>query len=274
MKSLIIANWKMNPQSFQEAKRLFNAVGKGIGDIQKTCLERNLMAEVVICPPFIYLLSLKSAGREADSREGRVLSIIKLGAQNLFWEKGGAYTGEISPFMLKDAGCEYVIIGHSERRRYFKETDEDINKKVKAALKAGLNPILCVGETEKERKKGNIRNILRKQIKSALEGVPSSPAFSGIQVPRFSIAYEPIWAIGSGKPCDAEEAKKNSALMRKIISEIYGPKTAGKIRLLYGGSVNSKNAESYIKEAGLNGLLIGGASLKAKEFIKIIGSVI
>ena len=166
--------------------------------------------------------------------------------------------------MLKDAGCEYIIIGHSERRRYFNETDEVVNKKVKAAIKTGLNPILCVGETREEKNKKKTGNILKKQIKLALKGVSKS-TLRGV-----CVAYEPIWAIGSGKPCDVEEAKKVSLVIRKIISELYDSETAKKIRILYGGSVNSENARAYIKEAELNGLLVGGASLEAEEFVKII----
>jgi len=252
MKTFVVANWKMNPQSLQEAKRLFNSIKKEIRSVKKL--------KVAVCPPFIYLFILKKLCS---------LKNVAIGAQDCFWEKEGAYTGEISPFMLKDIGCKYVIIGHSERRRYFGETDNIINKKLKAVFKAGLSPILCIGETEEERKKGYAKNILRRQIKSALKDI----SISNFQDSRFFIAYEPVWAIGSGQPCSIEESKKNGCYIRKVISEIYSSEVAKKIGILYGGSVNSKNAVDYIKEAKLDGLLVGGASLKVKEFVKIIKSV-
>lgn len=250
MKSLIVANWKMNPQTLREAKQLFDSVKRGVKNIKK--------AEVVICPPFVYLSAIRLYSHKA----------IKLGAQNCFWEKEGAYTGEISSFMLKDAGCQYIIVGHSERRGYFKETDETINKKLKAILEVKLSPILCIGETQKQRDKGETDRILKKQIETALEKVSSSN-FS-----KVAIAYEPIWAIGTGSPCDVEEAQKIGLLIRKIVSGLYGSRNAKNVQVLYGGSVNSKNAAGYIKEAGLHGLLVGGASLKAKEFIKIVKTIV
>jgi len=251
MKPLIIANWKMNPKSLAEAKQLFDLVKRGVKDIKK--------AEVIICPQFLYLKELSSFKYKKS-----LASLLKIGAQNVFWEKEGAYTGEISPLMLNDAGCQYVIVGHSERRGHFKETDEMINKKLKAVLEEKLNSILCIGETKEQRNRGETDRILKKQIETALENVSSSK-FS-----KITIAYEPIWAIGTGEPCDVEEAQKIGLLIRKIISGLYGSKSAKNVQILYGGSVNSKNAAGYIKEAGLQGLLVGGASLKAKEFIKIV----
>jgi triosephosphate isomerase len=259
MKPLIVANWKMNPQSLIRAERLFNLIEREV--LKHSNVLQNV--RIIVCPPFVYLPLLK-----------KQKSKIELGAQDCFWESGGAYTGEISVSMLKDAGCEYVIIGHSERRRYFGESDEMINKKIKAVLKAGLNPVLCVGETKKERNQGKTERILKKQIKTGLEGVPSSlPTGQAgkFQVPRFCIAYEPIWAIGSGRACQSGEVQKISLLIRKIIAGLSGFKTIDRVQILYGGSVNGKNAGSYIK-AGLNGLLVGGASLKPGEFIEIIKS--
>lgn len=246
MKSLIIANWKMNPVTIAEAKQLFDLVKKGVKNIKK--------AEVVVCPPFIYLSAIKPYSNKA----------MKIGAQNCFWEKEGAYTGEISLPMLKDMGCKYVIVGHSERRGRFGETNEMINKKLKAVLEEKLDPILCIGETKKEREQSKTDNILKNQIVSGLKNI------SSLKFSQTVIAYEPIWAIGTGKPCDIEEAQKMGLLIRKIISGLYDFKGAKNVQVLYGGSVNSKNAAGYIKEAGLQGLLIGGASLKAKEFIKIV----
>jgi len=251
MKPLVIANWKMNPTTLVKAKQLFNSLEKG--------LRNNKKVEVVICPSFIYISSFKFQ-----------VSGFKLGAQDCFWEKEGAYTGEISPEQLLNLDCQYVIVGHSERRRYFKETDEIINKKLKAAVKAKLNPILCIGETQEQRNRGETDRILRKQIESALKNVSSLK----FQNSRFCIAYEPVWAIGTGKPCDVEETQKMSLLIRKIVTNLYNSLTAKRIRILYGGSINIKNATDYTKEAHLQGLLVGGASLNAKEFIKIVKVVI
>ncbi len=254
MKPLIIANWKMNPQTLQEAKQLFKSVVKGIRNIKDK--------EAVICPPSLYLLELSCL-----KRENRILN---LGAQDVFWENppsgARAYTGELSVSMLKSAGSKYVIVGHSERRRYFRETDEMINKKIKAVLSGGLNPILCIGETKEEKDRGKTKDILKKQIKLALKGISSHK----LQASGFYIAYEPIWAIGSGNSCGFEQAKEVAIFIRKIISSIYNVKIAKKVNILYGGSVNSKNAENYIKKGSLDGLLVGGASLNAKEFIKIL----
>lgn len=202
MKSLIVANWKMNPATLEEAKVLFEAV-KGRG--------------AIICPPFIYLSSLKANG-----------------AQDVFWETEGAFTGEISPLMLKNMGVEYVIIGHSERRNHLQETNDIIDKKLKAALRAGLKPILCIDK-----------------ISQVPQGLPG-----------LIIAYEPLYCIGTGKACNPERAEK----MRFSIKKKAGIKTL----VLYGGSVNAQNASGYIKQAGFDGLLVGGASLKPKEFIDII----
>lgn len=208
MKPLIVANWKCNPTTLEEAKKIFKKANfPG--------------AEVVICPPFIYLSSLGAKG-----------------AQDCFWEEKGAYTGEISPKMLRDLGVEYVIIGHSERRKYFKETDETINKKMKAVIKAGLKPILCIDK---------ISQLPAKKQKGLI------------------IAYEPLFAIGTGKPCSPERAKKMRILIQRKIGK--------NIKILYGGSVNSQNAKDYIKKASFSGLLVGGASLKPQEFLDIIKAV-
>jgi len=213
---LIVANWKMNPQTLEESKRLFNSVRNGIKGIKNT--------EIVICPPFIYLLNLKS----------KILN-LKLGAQDVFWEAKGAFTGEVSALMLRNLGVEYVIIGHSERRKYQRETNKIIEKKIKAALAVGLKPILCIDKISQ----------LPKDIKRG-----------------FSIAYEPLFAIGTGKPCSIEKAKKIRASLIRFK------------RVLYGGSVNSENARDFIKKAKFQGLLVGGASLNSKEFVKLVKNVI
>ncbi len=248
MKPLIAANWKCNPTNKKQAEKLFVDVKKGIKSFKK--------AEVLICPPFCYLPLLS-----------KLKNNIELGAQDCFWEKKGAFTGEISPLMLKDLKVKYVILGHSERRRYFKETNEEINKKIKKVLKVRLKPLLCVGESQKERKEKKKAEIIEKQIKEGLDGIFSK------EIKNLTLAYEPIWAIGSGENCSIDETMSSVLLIRKIIFQIYSRNQAEKIRILYGGSVNSNNSQSYIREAKTNGLLIGGASLKPKEFVKIIKSV-
>jgi len=248
MKSLIVGNWKCNPKTLKEAKKLFNGVKRRIKNIKKV--------EIVICPPFLYLVFSKHKGPK-----------IKLGGQNCFWKEKGAYTGEVSPTQLSSLGCRYVILGHSERRRYFGETDRIINKKIKVAIKAKLNPIFCIGETKEERKKGQTKKILKSQIKKGLRGISKK------RVKNLTVAYEPVWAIGSGNPCDVEEAHKMGLLIRKIISKRYSLSFANRMRVLYGGSINSKNAEPYITEAGFQGFIMGGASLDPKEFVKIVNII-
>jgi len=226
MKPLIIANWKMNPSNLAEAKQLFNSVAKGVKNIKNT--------DTVICPPYIQFSVFNS----------RFPKNIKLGAQDVFWEEKGAFTGEISPKMLKDIGCQYVIIGHSERRNYQKETDQMVNKKVKAVLKEGLKPILCVETLN--------------QIRRGLKGI------SGKDLKKIVFAYEPVFAIGTGHPCSLERAGRVRLTIKKSFKNIP---------ILYGGSVNSQNAQLYIQKAGFQGLLVGGASLNSKEFLKIVKSI-
>lgn len=232
MKNLIVANWKMNPASQKEAEDIFEGIKNGVEGAE---------AEVVICPPFIYLSELKG---------------LTLGAQNIFYREGGAFTSGISGAMLKDLGVEYVIIGHSESRRYLKETDEIVNLKIKEAIKYELKIIFCVGETAEERDAGKKNEVLGRQLKTGLADTDNPE--------NISVAYEPIWAIGTGKNCSVEETKESVDFIRKFVK----PET----RILYGGSVKSENSGAYIKEAGVNGLLVGGASLKPEEFIKIIKS--
>jgi len=244
MKNLIVANWKLNPTTKQEAENIFSALG---GPASGWNGEN---VEMVICPPFLYIPVFKNLNPE-----------ITLGAQNIYFEEKGAFTGEISALMLKDLGVEYVIIGHSERRKYFGETDEIINKKIKSALQAGLKVIFCIGETAEEREAGKKNEVLERQIKIGLEGINLAEARPPLAI---NIAYEPVWAIGTGNNCDTAEAKEALEFIKKNIST--------ETRILYGGSVKSENSASYIKEAGYNGLLVGGASLNAEEFVKIIKS--
>lgn len=255
MKPLIVANWKMNPQTLAGAKQLLNFLKKGLKNIKNV--------DVVICPPFVYLPILGA------SAFAKGYGTISFGSQDCFWEQKGAYTGEVSPKMLKDLGCQYVILGHSERRIYLGETDEMINKKIKLVLKAKLNPVLCIGETEEERNQGGIQEVLKNQLISALLGISKSI----IQNSKFSIAYEPIWAIGTGKACEVNEAQTMGLFIRKIVVQLYGSLVSKKVQILYGGSINSKNALSYIKEARMQGLLVGGASLDHQEFIKLVKNI-
>ena len=226
----------MNPNSQKEAENIFNETKSGI---------KNTNSEVVVCPPSIYLSKLKG---------------LTLGAQNIYFEERGAFTGEISAGMVKDLGAEYVIIGHSERRKYFGETDELINKKVKTALDAGLKVIFCIGETEEENNAGKKEEVLKTQIAAGLADITN---FSS-RVNYINIAYEPVWAIGTGKNCSVDEAKEALELIRSVIED--------GVRVLYGGSVKSENSGDYIKLAGANGLLVGGASLNPEEFVKIVES--
>jgi len=246
MKLLIVANWKCNPKTLKGANLLFNSIKRKLKKVKNI--------EVVICPPFVYLSNIKLSNH----------SVIKLGAQDCFWKNFGAFTGEISPLMLKDLNCKYIIIGHSERRKYFNESDEIINKKIKAVIEAKIKPILCIGETREEKEKGYIQKKLKSQIEKGLKRVPKK------EIKNLIIAYEPIWAIGTGKPCDIKEAQTAYLVIKKIITNLYPYSISKNIKILYGGSVNSKNAKSYIKQAGMDGLLIGGASLNAQEFIKIV----
>lgn len=259
-KKLIIANWKCNPTTEKEAITLF----QGIGRIKKI---KN--AEIVICPPFIYLKSFpflprlrrtgKFSAKGRFASGGQALS-FKLGAQNCFYEEKGAFTGEISAKMLKDAGVKYVIIGHSERRRFFSETEESINKKIKAVLNAGMSPILCVGETGEQKEKSQTFKILESQIIGALSAIPAQKAKNIV------IAYEPVWAIGTGRACSVDDTLTVILFIRNVISKKFGRSISKNISILYGGSANSKNAGDFFKEKKINGLLVGGASLDAKEF--------
>ena len=245
MKPLIIANWKMNPQTLAEAKQLFDSIRKGLENIKNS--------EVIICPPFLYISNLKS----------NILN-LKLGGQDCLWEKSGAFTGAISPLMLKNIGCQYVILGHSERRIYFGETNEITNKKIKAALFADLKVIFCIGETETEKKKGETQKVLENQLKEGLNGILER------EMENVVIAYEPVWAIGTGNPCNPEETKKTALFIRKIISELYPSIISDNLKIIYGGSVTGENVAEYSFKSGVGGFLVGGASLKPDEFVKIV----
>lgn len=243
-KKIIVANWKMNPSSAEEASRL----AKGV--LTQT-VPKNI--ELVIAPPFVYLDLIKKNFKNE----------IKLAAQNISWGERGAFTGEISGLMLKNIGCDYVIVGHSERRYKIGEIDEMINLKIKAAFKAGLNPILAIGEKEKN---DDIVKILNYQIKSALEGIEAS------EIGRLIIAYEPVWAIGTGLADTPDHALGSVLLIRKIVGNLYTPDFAADLPVLYGGSVTAENSADFINQVGVSGALVGGASLNTLEFLKIIKS--
>jgi len=208
--------------------------------------------EKVICPPFISLALARELLEGTD---------IKLGAQNMYFEERGAYTGEISPSMLSGL-CEYVILGHSERRGYFGEDDKLVNKKVKAAISFGLKPILCVGERLEERDAGQTEEVVTRQVREGLRDLDS--------LPGLVIAYEPVWAIGTGRPATGEEANRVSRLIRGLVAELYGDTVAGELRIQYGGSVTKANIAEFISQPEIDGALVGGASLKAEEFSSII----
>lgn len=244
-KKVIAGNWKMN-KSHDEAVEFLKELIPLVKDSKN---------EVIICAPFIYLKCLTKHAKDTN---------IKIGAQNMHWENSGAYTGEISGSMLKNIGVEYVIIGHSERRQYFAETDETVNKKIKAALENELKPIVCVGETLQQHQKGLTNQVITTQTKLALDGLIDK------QVENIIIAYEPIWAIGTGKTATSDDADNSIMSIREEICKIYGQNTAKRVIIQYGGSVKSSNANELFSKSNINGALVGGASLKADEFAKIV----
>ena len=221
--------------------------------IQKTTAIQN--TTIMVAPPFTNLLTASDLLQNSK---------IKLGAQNLYWEEKGAYTGEISGLMLQDLKCTYVIIGHSERRQYFRESNQDVNRKTAAAIKHGLFPVVCVGETLEQRERGQTLAIVEHQVRNGLEG------FSATQANNFTLAYEPVWAIGTGKAATPGDAVEVHSLIRETLAEMFGNETAQSTRIQYGGSVTAENIEAFIKENEIDGALVGGASLKADSFVKII----
>lgn len=249
-KPFIAGNWKMY-KTIPEAVDLAKAIRVQFGLLTD--------AEVVVIPPFTALTEVRKA-IEASS--------VRLGAQNLFWEKEGAFTGEVSAAMLKSAGCDYVVIGHSERRQYFAETNETVNKKIKSALVHGLIPIVCIGECLEERQKGKIIEKVNTQIDSGLDG------FGRDEMERIIIAYEPIWAIGTGITATPSQAEEVHCFIREKLEKKYGKDAASCAIILYGGSVKPANTLSLIKEKNINGALVGGASLEAESFIQIVKEAI
>ncbi len=244
----IAGNWKMNKTS-SEAAALAKGVVEAVGKVESV--------DIAVCPTFT---SLESVSRELAG------STVKLGAQNMYFEKSGAFTGEISADMLKELGCTYVILGHSERREYFKECDCLINKKVKAALLAGIKPILCVGETLGQREAGQTINVVSAQTKGGLESLTSAEAANVV------IAYEPVWAIGTGKTATPEMAQEVHAEIRKVLAGMFGDETAEGMQILYGGSMKPENADQLLAQKDIDGGLIGGAALKADSFAALVKS--
>ena len=245
-RKVIAGNWKMN--------MLPNETIQFIEDLAP--LVKDTEHEVILCVPYTDLFYALLTAQNTN---------IKIGAQNMHFAESGAYTGEVSGKMLKSINVEYVIIGHSERRQYFNETDETVNKKVKAAFENGLKPIVCVGETLEQREAGNVEEIITNQTKLALDGLTNE------QVENIIIAYEPIWAIGTGKTATKEDANDAVKAIRKKIAEIYGQNVADGVIIQYGGSVKSSNAKELFSMSDIDGALVGGASLKADEFSKIVG---
>ena len=246
-KAIIAGNWKMN-KTATEAAELIDALIPAVKDAG---------CEVVICVPFTDLVTAVAKTKGTN---------IHVGAENVHFEKSGAFTGEISADMLTDLGVEYVVVGHSERRQYFAETDETVNKRAKAALAGGLKPIICVGESLTQREQGVTEELIRMQVKIALNGVTAD------ELKNVVIAYEPIWAIGTGKTATADQAEEVCAAIRKVVGELYGADAAKALTVQYGGSMNPKNAAELLAQPDIDGGLIGGAALKPEQFVDIINA--
>ena len=245
-KPIIAGNWKMH-KTIAEALEFVNEVKDRVN---------NDKVEAVICAPFTLLKDLKQATKGTN---------IKIGAQNMHFEEKGAFTGEISPLMLKELDMDYVVIGHSERRQYFNETDETVNKKVLKALEVGIDPILCVGETLEEREAGNTKDVCKVQVEKALENVSKE------DLAKVVIAYEPVWAIGTGKTATSEDANDVIAYIREVVANLYG-ELANEVRIQYGGSVKPSNVAEIMNQSDIDGALVGGASLEANDYVELVNS--
>nr|WP_317331101.1 triose-phosphate isomerase [uncultured Romboutsia sp.] len=243
-KPIIAGNWKMH-KTIAEALEFVNDVKDKVN---------NDNVEAVICAPFTLLKDLKEATKGTN---------IKIGAQNMHFEEKGAFTGEISPLMLKELDMDYVVIGHSERRQYFNETNETVNKKVLKALEVGIDPILCVGETLEEREAGNTKDVCKVQVEKALENVSKE------DLAKVVIAYEPVWAIGTGKTATSEDANDVIAYIREVVANLY-KELANEVRIQYGGSVKPSNVAEIMNQSDIDGALVGGASLEANDYIKLV----
>ncbi|MGI6096829.1 MAG: triose-phosphate isomerase [Dethiobacteria bacterium] len=247
MRSVIIAaNWKMH-KTIMEAEDFIDRLKKEEDKLPS--------AQLVICAPYITLPVLSASLENLQ---------VSLGAQNMHWAKEGAYTGEISPLMLRELGIRYVIVGHSERRLYFKEDNQMINYKVLAAFEYGLTPILCIGETEAERRGRRTADVIERQLREALRDVPQEA------IRNLIVAYEPVWAIGSGNPASGEDANRVAHLIREIIGTLYSEEDASRMRVQYGGSVKADNIGEFMRYADIDGALVGGASLEVSSFLPLI----
>jgi len=247
---IIAGNWKMY-KTQKEAFQLASALKKSLSDLDSV--------RVILCPPFTALSSVKEAIEDSD---------ILLGAQNMHWEKEGAFTGEVSPKMLLTIGCNYVIIGHSERRNYFFETNENVNLKIKSALGVGLIPIVCVGEKLEEREANKTEQVVEDHMKGAFKDLTAD------LVKKCIIAYEPVWAIGTGKTATPSQANEVHLFIRKLLSSMFEQDCAEKVNILYGGSVKPENSKELLEMSEIDGALVGGASLDADSFEKIVRSAV
>ena len=245
-KKFIAGNWKMNT-TLGEAVDLAKGVVKAVGGVSDV--------DVAVCPPYVNLTAVAEAVKGSN---------VKLGAQDVHWEAKGAFTGKVSAAMLKAVGVTYVIVGHSEQRQYFGETDETVNKKTKAVLAAGLLPIVCVGETLAEREGGKMDAVIYRQTHGAFEGVSAGDA------EKCTIAYEPVWAIGTGKTATPQQANDAHKYIRSILEQLYGDGVAKKVRIQYGGSMNDANAKDLLSQSDIDGGLIGGAALVPEKFAGIV----
>lgn len=243
-KPIIAGNWKMH-KTIKEALEFVNEVKDKVNSDK---------VEAVICAPFTLLKDLKEATKGTN---------IKIGAQNMHFEEKGAFTGEVSPLMLKEVDMDYVVIGHSERRQYFNETDETVNKKVLKALEVGIDPILCVGETLEQREAGKTKDVCRVQVEKALENVLKD------DLAKVVVAYEPIWAIGTGKTATAEDANDVISYIREVIKGLYG-ELANEVRIQYGGSVKPSNVAEIMGQSDIDGALVGGASLASNDYLDLV----
>ncbi|SKA17538.1 triosephosphate isomerase [Trichlorobacter thiogenes] len=243
---LIAGNWKLF-KTLAEATALVDELAPLISAVDDV--------EVVVAPVFTAISAVAKAAEK---------TVIKVAAQDCYWEEEGAFTGEVSPKLLKDAGCSHVIIGHSERRQYFGETEETVNRKTKAALKAGLVVLLCVGETLAERESNATFSVIKTQVSGGLAGIPAS------DLAHVVIAYEPVWAIGTGKTASDAQAQEVHAFIRSLVAELYSSSEADALRILYGGSVKPENVKGLMSQADIDGALVGGASLKAESFAGIV----
>ena len=247
MRRVIIAgNWKMN-KNIGESIDLANSIKRSLYDVEDV--------EIVVCPPFTSLSDVNEITMETN---------IKLGAQDCFWEKEGAFTGEVSAAMLKNVGCEYCIIGHSERRQFFGETNETVNKKLKVLLKENIKPIVCVGEKLEERKSGKTFDVIKDHVVNSLAGLCKE------EMSRTVIAYEPVWAIGTGVNATKEQAEEVHKYIRTLLGQMYGDEVAKLVRIQYGGSVKPENIKELILQEDVDGALVGGASLKADSFVQLV----